>query len=160
MEIFAIFVSMLQSKQSIHFFKVGYNYLMIILEKKEEERNTKWYSHTWFAVVLGCAIGFINGFWGGGGGMICVPALTYLLSVPEKKAHATTIFIMLPLCIASFFIYYFKGFVQFDTKLWIITAGFVVGGVLGALLLKKINNTILQIVFAIVIIAGGIRLLF
>lgn len=133
---------------------------MIILEKKEEEQKEKWYQRTWFAVVVGCVIGFVNGFWGGGGGMICVPALTFLLNLPEKKAHATTIFIMLPLCIASFFIYYFKGFVQFDNRLWIITGGFVLGGVAGALLLKKINNTILQIVFAVVIIAGGIRLLF
>jgi uncharacterized membrane protein YfcA len=38
--------------------------------------------------------------------------------------------------------------------------GFVLGGVIGALLLKKINNIILRIVFNIVIIAGGIRLLF
>lgn len=133
---------------------------MITLEKKEDEKQDKWYNHTWFAVFIGCIIGFINGFWGGGGGMICVPALTFLLGLPEKKAHATTIFIMLPLCIASFVIYYIKGFVQFDGRMWIITAGFVVGGVLGALLLKKINNTILQIVFAVVIIAGGIRLLF
>ena len=133
---------------------------MVTLENNKQEKKQKWYNHTWFAVLIGCAIGFINGFWGGGGGMICVPALTFLLGLPEKKAHATTIFIMLPLCIASFFIYYFKGFVQLDNRLWIITAGFVVGGVIGALLLKKINNTILQIVFAIVIIAGGMRLLF
>ncbi len=131
---------------------------MITLENTKQKEKKTWYSSHWFAVILGALIGFVNGFWGGGGGMLCVPALAWLSKLPDKKAHATTIFVMLPLCLASFIIYYVKGFVTFDTNMWVITAGFVAGGVLGAICLKKINNTILQFVFALVIIAGGIRL--
>lgn len=113
----------------------------------------------WFLLIVGLFIGFINGFWGGGGGMICVPVLTLLLKMPEKPAHATTILIMLPLCIASFVVYLLKGTIIWSTA-GIITAGFVVGGALGALLLKKINSTVLKIVFDIIIIAGGVKMLF
>ena len=40
-----------------------------------------------------------------------------------------------------------------------IGIGFVIGGVLGALLLKKISNIWLEIVFSVIIIAGGIKML-
>lgn len=111
-----------------------------------------------YLLLIGCFIGFINGFWGGGGGMVCVPTLTNLLGVPDKKAHATTILIMLPLSIASFIVYMLKGNVQWATA-GVITGGFVLGGIAGALILKKINNTVLRIVFSLVIIAGAIKML-
>lgn len=109
-------------------------------------------------LLSGAIIGFINGFWGGGGGMICVPVLVNLLRLPEKKGHATTLLIMLPLSIASFVIYLIKGSV--DALMAVnVGVGFVIGGVLGALLLKNMSNTILKIVFSVIIIAGGIKLL-
>lgn len=113
----------------------------------------------WLLLLLGLVIGFINGFWGGGGGMLCVPALTLLLKMPDKEAHATTILIMLPLCISSFVVYMIKGALDWQTA-GVVTSGFVVGGLLGALALKNINNVALRLVFSLIIIAGGIRLLF
>lgn len=109
-------------------------------------------------IISGVIIGFINGFWGGGGGMICVPLLVNLLKLPEKKGHATTILIMLPLCIASFIVYLIKGSIEVGVAIN-VGIGFVAGGVLGALLLKNINNVALKLVFSIVIIAGGLKLL-
>lgn len=113
----------------------------------------------WISLVVGLAIGFINGFWGGGGGMICVPALTYILGLEEKKAHATTILIMLPLSIASFVVYLIKGSMDWNSAIN-ISVGFAIGGLLGALLLNKINNIVLQFIFAFVIIIGGVKLIF
>ena len=113
----------------------------------------------WVLILLGLFIGFINGFWGGGGGMLCVPALTLLLKMPDKEAHATTILIMLPLCISSFVVYLIKGALEWSIA-GIVTSGFVVGGLIGAVALKKINNVALRVVFSLIIIASGIRLLF
>lgn len=113
----------------------------------------------WCLLILGLIIGFINGFWGGGGGMICVPTLSNLLKLEEKKAHATTILIMLPLSIASVIVYLLNNTVNLDSSIY-ITSGFVVGGVIGAYILSKINNVVLQIIFSVVIIAGGVKLLF
>ena len=90
--------------------------------------------------------------------MICVPLLIQGIRLPEKKAHATTLLIMLPLSIASLITYIMKGIMP-----WIdagyIGGGFVVGGLLGAVFLKFISNMWLSIVFALIIIVGGIKLL-
>ena len=112
----------------------------------------------WVSLLVGLIIGFINGFWGGGGGMLCVPALTYILKMKDKMAHATTILIMLPLSIASLVVYLIKGTIEWGIAIN-ISIGFAIGGLLGALILNKINNVVLQFVFAIVIIIGGVKLI-
>jgi uncharacterized membrane protein YfcA len=123
----------------------------------QSNENTPKLAIIWL-IIAGLFIGFVNGFWGGGGGMICVPILINLLKLPEKKGHATTILIMLPLCIASFVVYLIKG--SFDFGLAInIGSGFLVGGIIGAVLLKKINNTALKFIFSIIIIMGGVKLI-
>lgn len=109
-------------------------------------------------IIAGLVIGFVNGFWGGGGGMICVPVLTSILKLPEKVGHATTLLVMLPLSIASFVVYLLGGSINWTLAVE-VGAGFIVGGILGAILLKKINNVVLKIIFACIIIAGGIKLL-
>lgn len=112
----------------------------------------------WLKLLTGALVGFANGFWGGGGGMICVPILSQAIKLPEKKAHATTLLIMLPLSIASLIVYYVKGNLPLE-EAWQIGIGFVIGGIIGAILLKLISNVWLGIVFSVVIIAGGIKML-
>ncbi len=126
--------------------------------KKKKSTVAKKKDNIWLLLLLGVFIGFINGFWGGGGGMLCVPVLTLLLKMPDKEAHATTILIMLPLCLASFIIYLLHDVISWNIA-GVVTSGFVVGGVLGACFLKSINNVVLRVVFSLIIIAGGIRLL-
>ena len=58
------------------------------------------------------AVGLISGFFGGGGGMLCVPLLQ-LRGLPVKQAHATALIVILPLCIVSAAIYIANGY--FDT---------------------------------------------
>ena len=62
------------------------------------------------------------------------------------------------LSIASFIVYMLKGNIEWATA-GVVTGGFVLGGIAGALLLKKINNIVLRIVFSLVIIAGAIKML-
>ena len=115
-------------------------------------------SNIFLKLLFGSIIGFVNGFWGGGGGMLCVPILNFIIKLPEKKAHATTLLIMLPLSIASVIVYFIKGNVNIFSSIN-IGIGFVIGGILGALLLKKISNVWLGVIFSIIIIAGGVKLL-
>ena len=124
------------------------------MQKDEKPRN----NNIFLLVCVGVFVGFVNGFWGGGGGMICVPILTNLLKLPEKNGHATTILIMLPLCIASFVVYLINGTIKWSIAIN-VGVGFVAGGIIGALMLKKINNVVLKLIFAIVIIAGGVKLI-
>lgn len=109
-------------------------------------------------LITGAIIGFINGFWGGGGGMVCVPMLSSIIGLPEKKSHATTLLVMLPLSLASLVIYIANGSMQWVNGLK-VSIGFVAGGYLGALLLNKISNVWLSLIFSLVIIAGGLKLI-
>lgn len=109
-------------------------------------------------LITGALIGFVNGFWGGGGGMICVPILMQIIKLPEKKSHATTLLIMLPLSVSSLVVYFLGGSLQIMEALK-IGLGFVLGGVIGAIILKFINNVWLGIIFSVIIIAGGVKLL-
>ena len=152
------------TQNRIKFAHFSQNIIMKVFEFKSKnycnQNNTKNNSNNIILlIVLGLLIGFINGFFGGGGGMICVPILSYILGLPDKNAHATTILIMLPLSIASFVIYLIKGSIVLNYAI-AISIGFVIGGILGAFLLNKINNVVLQFVFAFVIILGGIKLIF
>lgn len=109
--------------------------------------------------LTGALAGMANGFFGGGGGMIAVPLMIFLLRRPQKNAHATALLVILPLSIVSGLIY--AGYGNFNFQVGIpATIGVVVGGIIGALLLKKINNGLLTKLFAVVMLVAGARLLF
>lgn len=133
----------------------GYNWEVEILPREQNQcKNTS----IWIKLLTGGIIGFINGFWGGGGGMVCVPLLQNIIKLPEKKSHATTLLIMLPLSISSLAVYLFSGNLPLIKSIE-IGIGFVIGGVIGASILKKISNKWLGYVFSLIIIAGGLKML-
>lgn len=110
-------------------------------------------------VLASLFVGFINGFFGGGGGMVCVPMLEKFLNIPSKKAHATAIAVIVPLSLISSVIYVLKSQVDFGQVLW-ISIGVCVGGFLGAILLKNINSKVLRVIFALIMMAAGIKMFF
>lgn len=128
----------------------------IEFEYSPDEQKTN--NNIFIKLLTGALIGFVNGFWGGGGGMICVPLLMQIIKLPEKKAHATTLLIMLPLSLSSLIVYLISGNLQIIEAIK-IGIGFIAGGVIGAVILKFISNAWLGIIFSIIIIAGGIKLL-
>jgi len=109
-------------------------------------------------VGAGIFVGAANGLFGGGGGMICVPLLL-LLGLDNKRAQATAILIMLPISLVSAIIYIIGGQVELSPTLF-VSIGSIVGGLLGALLLNKLNNKALQFIFAFVVLGVGIRMIF
>ena len=113
----------------------------------------------WLFLSFGIVTGFLNGFFGGGGGMIVVPLLTFILGLEDKKAHATAILVILPLSITSSIIYITKGSVNFS-NLSLTTVGVIIGGIIGSLLLKKVDNKVLRIIFAVVMVIAGAKLMF
>jgi uncharacterized membrane protein YfcA len=105
--------------------------------------------------LAGAAIGFANGFFGGGGGMLAVPALSALAVKDEKKARATAIAVILPLSAVSGIVYLMKGAAEIPLLL-ATGGGVLVGGAAGALLLKKMPNEKLALFFYVLMIASGI----
>jgi uncharacterized membrane protein YfcA len=109
-------------------------------------------------VGFGIVAGFINGFLGGGGGVIVVAVLLAVLKLPQKNSQATALLIILPLTVVSAIVYIISGSVDWPSTLY-ATIGVVGGGVVGALLLNKINGNTAKLLFAIVLIVGGIKML-
>jgi len=108
-------------------------------------------------VVGGLAVGFANGFFGGGGGMLAVPLLTLLLALPEREAHATALIVILPMSIGSALVYLFCGGFR-SAEGFPVLFGVIIGGIIGSFLLKKIKNNLLCYIFYTLMIAVGIRL--
>ena len=112
-----------------------------------------------YCVITGICTGIVNGLFGGGGGMLVVPLLIYLLKYPPKNAHATAILIILPMSILSGIIYASFGNVRPDV-LWAVGVGVIGGGIAGALLLSKFSSNVLIIIFSVVMAAAGVKMLF
>ena len=120
------------------------------------EQNKR-FLHIFVLICAGAVVGLVNGFFGGGGGMVCVPLLL-LMGLNNKKAQATAILIMVPISIASGVVYYSHGFLSLN-QLFFVGIGSIVGGILGALILKKLSNNALQYIFAVVVLLAGLKMI-
>lgn len=116
-------------------------------------------NRAWLRPALaGAAAGLINGFFGGGGGMVLVPLLAGWCGLGQRKAFATSVAIILPLCVLSAAIYLFRGGVELLPALPYLAGG-LVGGLLGGKLFKGLNMTWLRRGFALLILYGGVKAL-
>ena len=52
----------------------------------------------WKYAIAGGLAGVANGFFGGGGGSVFVPLLTGYCNLDQRKAFATSVAVILPLC--------------------------------------------------------------
>lgn len=112
----------------------------------------------WQIFLFGGLIGIINGFFGGGGGMIVVPLLTKLFGMEQKKAQATALFVILPISLVSTIVYLCFNSINFATG-WPVILGIIVGGVAGACLLDKLANNVVKDIFIFFMFLGGIGML-
>lgn len=88
--------------------------------------------------------------------MLAVPLLQ-LGGLDAKRAHATALLVILPICIISASIYIAGGYFEWKTVLS-ACIGVVLGGIVGAMLLNKLNSTAISIIFALMMMAIGIKL--
>lgn len=108
--------------------------------------------------MLGLIAGVVNGLLGSGGGTILVPFMQKSLKVEQHKSHATTVAVIAPLCLVSAFFYMGNQAVEWGVLL-AVSAGGVVGGLLGAKLLNKISGRWLHVLFGALMIASAVRML-
>ena len=112
-----------------------------------------------YIVLSGILIGFLNGLFGGGGGMICVPLIKKITNFEDKKVHATTVMIMALISIPSTMVYALNFGVDL-TKAVPITLGVLFGGLVGAKILVKLKNDVINLIFILLMIAVGIKMYF
>lgn len=111
----------------------------------------------WYALAGGAA-GVVNGFFGGGGGQVLVPLLAGKCGLDQRRAFATSVAVIAPLCALSAVVYWFRG--QLDLALALpYLAGGLAGGFLGGKLFQKLSMTWLRRGFALLILYGGVKAL-
>ena len=109
-------------------------------------------------IGVGLFAGFINGFFGAGGGLLLVPLISMVQKDESKIAHATTLGCVLVMCLSSSIIYFVKKQIDFELLLF-CGIGSVVGSVVGTMLLKKLKNNVIDLVFSFVLIVAGISMI-
>ena len=109
------------------------------------------------AILTGIFAGFLNGFFGSGGGIIAVPLLKKS-GLSQKESQATALFIMFFLSVFSAGIYFYKGYFSFSDG-W----GFIPGGIFGAIFasvcFKKIKPALLRKIFGGFVTFSAIKML-
>ena len=108
--------------------------------------------------IIGIFAGFITGFFSAGGGMIVLPAILYFMKLDEKKARATTIFIILPMVITASFFYYKSNLFDFNMGMKCAIGG-IIGSILGTKLLKKVSDKYLKIIFVLFLLYASYNML-
>lgn len=108
-----------------------------------------WYTY----IALGLMAGVASGFLGIGGGSILIPVLVYLFGLTQHQAQGTTLAIMIPpIGLLAAWKYYSEGNVKLNMAAF-ICIGFLVGGLIGAILVHKVSAPALKKIF------GGFLLL-
>ena len=110
------------------------------------------------AAMAGGAAGIVNGFFGGGGGSVLVPMLTRVCGLDQRRAFATSVAVILPLCALSAAVYLLRGGLDLSAALPYLIGG-TVGGWAGGRLFKGVRLPWLKRGFGALLIWGGLRCL-
>ena len=86
--------------------------------------------------LSGVAAGLTNGIFGGGGGIPLLVLLTKWAGVEEKKAFATCVAVIFPMCAVSAALWYWRAELSLTAALPYLLGGFA-GGLVGGRLFKK-----------------------
>ena len=113
---------------------------------------------TWRYLIAGGLAGVANGFFGGGGGSVFVPLLTGYCRLDQRRAFATSVAVILPLCALSAAVYLLRGGLDLSAALPYLIGG-TVGGWAGGRLFKGVRLPWLKRGFGALLIWGGLRCL-
>ena len=111
-------------------------------------------------LLIGFGAGFLNGLLGAGGGILIVYGLRRLLgdgSVDPHAIFASAIAVMLPLSAISALQYFRNGHLE-ATSVGLLALPAIAGGVVGALLLRRLSPSALSRLFAAVVLVSGLVL--
>ena len=107
---------------------------------------------------IGIIAGIICGMFSVGAGLVLIPTYVYILKMDEKKARATSIFSVLPMVIVTAIIYWKNNFIDWELGIKCAIGG-IVGAIIGSKLLNNISTKILKILFIILLIYAGFKIL-
>ncbi|MBQ9703297.1 MAG: sulfite exporter TauE/SafE family protein [Clostridia bacterium] len=108
-------------------------------------------------LILGffsCLAGVINGFLGTGAGIVLIYLLAYLEKENVKNNFAMTIMAVLPMSFVSLY-FYVKGENVDYELIRLSLLPIILGGIVGAYLMDKIERKWLSLIFSALVIYSG-----
>jgi uncharacterized membrane protein YfcA len=116
--------------------------------------------HTALIALIGTVAGLLGGLLGLGGAIVIIPALVMLAGYSQQTAQGTALMMMvLPVGALAAFQYYQKGHVDIRAAL-LIAVFFFAGSFFGAKFATQIPQEMLKKVFAVMLIAIALKMLF
>ena len=110
------------------------------------------------AAITGLFSGLVSGLTGLGGGTVLVPALTAVLGMPQRRAHATSLAIVISIATSAALLYILRDEVD-----WPLVLAIGIGGIAGAqggtMLLHRAPERWLRLGFGLFLTAVGLRML-
>lgn len=110
----------------------------------------------WKYAIAGGLAGVTNGLFGGGGGSVFVPLLTGYCGLDQRRAFATSVAVILPLCVLSAGVYFLRGGLDLMAALPYLIGG-AAGGWMGGKWFKGMKIPWLKRAFGLLLIYGGVR---
>ena len=112
-----------------------------------------------FYALTGALAGLLSGLLGTGGGLVVVPMLLGPIHLEPKRAFATSVCIMLPICAVSAGVYLWQGRMTLAPA-WPYMAGGCVSGIVCGKVYGLISSLWLRRLFGLLLLYGGLRSLF
>jgi uncharacterized protein len=114
-------------------------------------------SRSRLGLLLSSGAGLLSGLLGVGGGVIKVPTMALGMRIPLKAASATSNFMIGVTAAASAGVYFARG--DIDPYIAAPAAiGVVLGSLLGARLMRRVNASVLKAAFAFVLIVVAVQM--
>ncbi len=115
---------------------------------------------TFLYLVLGLTAGILGATFGVGGGIVMVPVLTIIASMPQKEAQGVSLSVMIFLAITASLRYHLNPDIHIDWRIVaIMSVTMIIGANIGSTIASTISSKYLQIGFAILLFAAGIRMI-
>lgn len=113
----------------------------------------------WALLLLGVVAGFVSGLLGVGGGIVIVPVLVGLARYRQHEAHGTSLAAIVVIAFSGGLTFALAGEVWWTVAAVLFAGGFV-GSYAGAQYMHRASARTLKIIFGIVLLIAGARMLF
>ena len=108
-------------------------------------------------IGVGAGAGVVSGLFGVGGGIVLVPFLVLVRGWVQKKAQATSLVMVAMAATAGLVQYALVGDVVWAAAAAVLVGG-LTGAVIGSALVTRLQTWVLQIGFALLLIAAAVRM--
>lgn len=106
--------------------------------------------------MVACICGVASGLFGIGGGVLLVPLLVLVFSFTQHRAQGTSLVALIPPTgLLALLAYSKAGYVSWKTGL-LLLPGLFFGGMLGAMLAKRLEPDMMRRIFAATMFALGV----